>query len=380
MNNRLCEMFGIEFPIFAFTHCRDVAAAVSKAGGLGVLGAITFTPEQLEIELNWLDEHVGGKPYGVDVVMPVKSVDREAGLTDPATLAQELDKLIDPERKAFVEELCAKYDLPPLPKDADRPEGPIGEGILGWTEATGAPLVDIALGHDIALLASALGPPPMDVIDQAHSQGVKVAALVGSAHQGVRQVQNGADIIIASGYEAGGHTGELTSMILVPEVVEAVAPVPVLAAGGIGSGKQMAAAIALGADGVWTGSIWLTTQESDVPPLMMEKLLGATSKDTVRSRALTGKPARLLKTGWTDAWESPDTPEPLPMPLQFMLAMEAMARANHYQNREMMGMPVGQIVGHMNKVRPVKDVIFEMVEEFVEATERVESFLAPEKV
>lgn len=378
MNTDLCEMFGIEFPIFAFTHCRDVAAAVSRAGGMGVLGALAFTPEQLEIELSWIDEHCGGKPYGVDVVMPVKTADRDAGIRDTRDLAQQLYGMIDQQHWDYVEKILADHGVPPIPDDdrasgGEMREGLVGEGVLGWTEASGTPLIDIALGHDIALLASALGPPPKDAIDRAHAQGVKVAALIGRVEQAIRDVQQGVDIIIAQGYEAGGHTGEVASMVLVPDVVDAVSPVPVLAAGGIGSGRQMAAAMALGAQGVWTGSIWLTVAEANTSEIAMEKLLQARSSDTVRSRALTGKPARQLRTAWTEAWEAPESPGTLPMPLQFILNSKAMRRIQRSGNKELTGMPVGQIVSRMNQVRPAKDVVYEMVEEYIETMTKLSS-------
>jgi NAD(P)H-dependent flavin oxidoreductase YrpB (nitropropane dioxygenase family) len=377
MQNQLCEMFGIEFPIFAFTHCRDVAAAVSRAGGMGVLGALAFSPDQLEIELNWIDEHVDGKPYGVDVVMPVKSVDREQGLSDTKSLATDLYGMIDQEHWDYAEKILADHNIPPLPED-EEPAGsdPLSQGVLGWTAATGSPLIDIALAHPIKLLASALGPPPPEVIDRAHEQGVKVAALIGRVQQAIRDVQQGVDIIIAQGYEAGGHTGEVASMVLIPDVVDAIAPVPVLGAGGIGSGRQMAAAMALGASGVWTGSIWLTTSESDMSPVVLDKLLHATTTDTVRSRAMTGKPARMLRTAWTEAWEAPESPGTLPMPLQFILNSKAMRRIARSGNKEMAGMPVGQIVSRMNEVKSCRDVIFEMIEEYIDVTERIHGAVA----
>jgi NAD(P)H-dependent flavin oxidoreductase YrpB (nitropropane dioxygenase family) len=205
---------------------------------------------------------------------------------------------------------------------------------------------------------------------------VKVAALIGRTQQAVRDVQSGVDIIIAQGYEAGGHTGDIAGMVLIPDVVDAVAPTPVLAAGGIGSGRQMAAAMALGADGVWTGSIWLTVAESDMTPPIMEKLLAAGSGDTVRSRSMTGKPARQLRTAWTDAWESPESPGALPMPLQFILWSYAMRRITAADARELIGMPVGQVVSRMNKVRTAKDVVYDMVEEYIDVTERMNKALA----
>jgi NAD(P)H-dependent flavin oxidoreductase YrpB (nitropropane dioxygenase family) len=367
MKTRVCDTFGIDVPIFAFSHCRDVVAAVSKAGGLGVLGALAFTPEQLEIELNWIDEHIDGKPYGVDVVMPA-SYAGKGGDLDPERMDQQLAEMIPQEHKDFIEKVLAEHDVPPLGDDDDA-----GSGLLGWTHEGARPQVEISLAHPICLLVNALGPPPADVVEQAHANDVKVAALVGSVAQAERQVNQGVDMIVAQGYEAGGHTGDVGSMILIPDVVDAVGErVPVLAAGGIGTGRQMAAAMALGADGVWTGSIWLTTAESDTGPLVTEKLLAAGSRDTVRSRVISGKPARQLRTAWTDAWERPDAPGYLPMPLQYMATSEAQRRIAKYQVKELQGMPVGQIVGRMNQIRPVRDVMFDLVDEFLEATGRLD--------
>jgi NAD(P)H-dependent flavin oxidoreductase YrpB (nitropropane dioxygenase family) len=375
VKNRLTEMFGIEFPIFAFSHCRDVVAAVTNAGGMGVLGALAFTNEQLELELKWIDEHVDGKPYGVDVVMPVKTKDRELGLGgDAKDLGAQLRAMIGQEHWDYVDKILRDHGVDPsAPDNPDAPmAGGMAEGgVLGWAESTGATQIDIALQHDIALLASALGPPPREAIDRAHEQGVKVAALIGRVAQAQRDIADGVDIVIAQGYEAGGHTGEVATMVLIPDVVDAVAPVPVLAAGGIGSGRQMAAAMALGADGVWTGSIWLTTIENETSPLITEKLLRATSTDTVRSRSLTGKPARMLRTGWTEAWEAPESPGPLPMPLQFLLNAYANRKMAGHAPPELVGMPVGQIVSRMNSVRTTKQVVLEMVEEYIDITTKL---------
>ena len=354
MKNPLTEMFGIEYPIFAFSHCRDVVAAVTNAGGMGVLGALAFSPEELEQELTWIDEHVNGRPYGVDVVMPVKTVDRDQGIDDVSDIGATLREMISQEHWDYVDKILADNGVDVAAGDGELESGAgIGAGVLGWTAATGAPQIQIALQHPIALLASALGPPPKEAIDQAHEQGVKVAALIGRVEQAVRDVQQGVDIIIAQGYEAGGHTGDVATMVLVPDVVDAIAPVPVLAAGGIGSGRQMAAGMALGAAGVWTGSIWLTVAESDMSTVVTDKLLAATSGDTVRSRAYTGKPARQLRTAWTEAWEAPESPGTLPMPLQFILNSYAARKMGLNPPRQLVGMPVGQIVSRMNQVLSV---------------------------
>jgi NAD(P)H-dependent flavin oxidoreductase YrpB (nitropropane dioxygenase family) len=372
MRTRICETFDVEFPIFAFSHCRDVVAAVSRAGGMGVLGALAFSPEQLETELSWIDDHVDGKPYGVDVVMPASLAGSDV---------DKLEAMIPEAHRRWVEDVLEKHAVPPLPEDELKPEG-----LLAWTHDKAKRQVDIALTHPIKVIANALGTPPAEVIEQAHDAGVQVAALVGNAHHARAHVEAGVDIIVAQGTEAGGHTGDIASMVLIPEVVEAVQPAPVLAAGGIGSGRQMAAALALGAAGVWTGSIWLTVREADTNPVVVEKLLSASSRDTVRSRSWTGKPARLLKTAWTEAWDAEDSPGALPMPLQFMLTAEAMTRMNRYAHvegsraRELVGMPVGQIVGRMNAVRSARDVIYGMVSDYVDTVSRMsEELPLPDK-
>jgi NAD(P)H-dependent flavin oxidoreductase YrpB (nitropropane dioxygenase family) len=363
---------GIELPIFAFSHCRDVVAAVSKAGGFGVLGAVGFPPEQLAIELAWIDEHIGDKPYGVDIVIPGKY--EGMGEVDPVKLEQQLLAAIPAQHRQFADKILAEHGVPKLPEG----ERPIGQ-LLGWTAATATPQVEVALKHDkVRLIANALGTPPEDVIADIHGSGRLVAALCGSAKHALSHRKAGVDIIIAQGYEGGGHTGEIGSVVLWPEVIDAVAPTPVLAAGGIGNGRQIAAALAMGAQGVWTGSLWLTVQEADAPAAQMEAYLKATSRDTVRSRSFTGKPCRMLRNAWTEAWESPESPGTLGMPMQFMVTSEAVARGHRYADkaRDVMFNPVGQVVGQLNSVRTVKDVIYQLVEEYLEATERLQRLSA----
>jgi NAD(P)H-dependent flavin oxidoreductase YrpB (nitropropane dioxygenase family) len=303
----------------------------------------------------------------VDVVMPA-SYAGSGGELDPERMEQQLADMIPQEHRDFIERVLGEYEVPPLNEDEVR------SGLLGWTHEGARPQVEIALAHPTRLLVNALGPPPKDVVDLAHDHDVRVAALVGSLAHAERQVNQGVDMIVAQGYEAGGHTGDVAGMVLVPEVVDAVGDrVPVLAAGGIGSGRQMAAAMALGADGVWTGSIWLTTAESDTVPAVIDRLLAAGSRDTVRSRALTGKPARQLRTAWTDAWERPDSPGYLPMPLQYMATADAQRRIAKYSVDELRVMPVGQIVGRMQSVRPVRDVVLDLMDEFIDATQRLDT-------
>jgi len=365
MRTPICDRFGIEFPIFAFSHCRDVVAAVSRAGGLGVLGALAFTPEELEVELNWIDEHVDRLPYGVDLVMPANYVG--AGGTQPGEA--ELRAMIPQAHWDFAESVLAEFGVPALPPDST-PERARAAGLGVDDQAGGA--VEVALKHPVRLLVNALGPPPLEVVETAHSHDVLVGALVGNRRHAEKQVELGVDVIVAQGTEAGGHTGDVATMVLVPEVVDAVgSAVPVLAAGGIGSGRQMAAALALGAEGVWTGSIWLTVAEADTPPEALRNILAADSRSTVRSRAMTGKPARQLKTAWTEAWDRPDAPTTLPMPLQGILYGEVARRVTRAHNRDLAGFPAGQIIGRLDRVRPTSEVMFELVAEWVATTERL---------
>ena len=389
MRTELCDLFGIDVPIFAFSHCRDVVAAVTNAGGFGVLGALAFSPQQLEIELKWIDEHVHGRPYGVDTVMPMSYAGKDEGLGRADAKTGEVDasvfqRMIPQETRDWIEKVLEEYEVPPLPKDLPASERGAGgnAGLLGWTEGGGRNHVEVALRHErVKLLVNALGPPPKDVIDLAHQHGVKVAALTGAVEHAQRQKQAGVDIIVAQGTEAGGHTGEIGSMVLIPDIVDAVAPTPVLGAGGIASGRQAAAAMALGASGVWTGSVWLTVREADVSPLVKRKLFGARSRDAVRSRSLSGKPARLLRTAWTEAWERPDCPGTLPMPLQYMACSEAQtriglaARKEGAKARELVGMPVGQVVGRLSEEIGSADVIYQFIDEFVEAVDRLQGML-----
>lgn len=365
MHTPLCDQLGIEFPIFAFTHCRDVVVAVSKAGGFGVLGAVGFTPEQLEIELNWIDEHIGDHNYGVDIVIPNKYEGMDSNLSADE-LAKMLQDMVPQEHLDFAKKILTDHGVPLTDEDNESTLQ-----LLGWTEATATPQVEIALKHPkMTLIANALGTPPKDMIDHIHAEGRKVAALCGSPSQARKHADAGVDIIIAQGGEAGGHSGEVGSIVLWPQVVKEVAPVPVLAAGGIGSGQQIAAALALGAQGAWTGSQWLMVEEAENTPVQQQAYVKAGSRDTVRSRSFTGKPARMLRNDWTDAWESPDNPKPLGMPLQFMVSGLAVAATHKYPNEtvDVAFNPVGQVVGQFTKVEKTSTVIERWVQEYLEAT------------
>ena len=378
MNSKICEMLDIEFPLVAFTHCRDVVVAVSKAGGCGVLGAVGMSPEQLEKELKWIDEHIDGKPYGVDVLIPNKMVGKDEKFD-----ADKLAKMIPQEYADFRTDVLANHgiDAPEL-----RKIDTAGSSFAENTQSDGAKaLLDVAFKHPIKIIANALGVPPDWMIQMGKDNDCKVAALLGTAQHAINQVKAGVDILVVSGTEAGGHCGSVSTMVLIPEVHQAIQPygdVPILAAGGIVTGKQMAAAMAMGASGAWCGSVWLTTIESEVDPIVKETMVAANSSQTVRSRSRTGKHSRQLVTPWTQAWEAESAPEPLPMPLQPMVAEPALQKVNklaaggHEGAQDLATYWVGQGVGLMNQSISASDVVQEFKEDFVNAYERLNNFIS----
>ena len=378
MKSPICEMLDIEFPLVAFSHCRDVVVAVSKAGGCGVLGAVGMSPEQLEKELKWIDEHIDGKPYGVDVLIPNKMVGKDEKF-NPDKLA----KMIPQEYADFRTDVLENHGIEaPELREIDT----AGSGFAENTQSDGAKaLLDVAFNHPIKIIANALGVPPDWMIEMGKKNNCKVAALLGTAQHAINQVKAGVDILVVSGTEAGGHCGSVSTMVLIPEVHEAIQPygdVPILAAGGIVTGKQMAAAMAMGASGAWCGSVWLTTIESEVEPIIKEKMVSANSSQTVRSRSRTGKHSRQLVTPWTEAWESESAPEPLPMPLQPMVAEPALQKVNklaaggHEGAKDLATYWVGQGVGLMNQSISASDVVQEFKEDFINAYERLNDFVS----
>ena len=374
MKTPICEQYGIEFPLFAFSHCRDVVAAVTNAGGLGVLGGVAFRPDQLEQELCWIDDHVGGKPYGVDIIVPAKYEGKGENLT-----RDQLATRIPDEHRAFINELLVAHNI-------ELEELRVAGSALSGN--TGRELLEVSLNHPIKLMANALGVPPDYMIEMGKERGIPVAALVGAKEHAIKQVRAGVDLIVAQGTEAGGHCGEVSTLVLIPEVLEAISEIPggkvipVLAAGGIVTGRQMAACVAMGAAGAWTGSVWLTTEEAETAPHTKQKMLAASSRDTVRSAGRTGKPSRQLRSDWTDAWApNPGGRQPLPLPLQAMVAEPALRRIDKLAENGHPGAQalstyfVGQGVGLMNKIKPAREVVLEFIEDYVAAAERLSATL-----
>ncbi len=362
MKSALCEMFGIETPIFAFSHCRDVVVEVSRAGGMGVLGMGRMSPERLKEELTWIDAHIDGKPYGIDIVMP--------------STFEPLRGELPQEQVAFVRDLLDKAGIPRLPQ---QDEAQIKHTLLkelSFTPQDSQLMLDVAMEHPIKLIVNALGSPDRALVERAHARGIKVAAMAGAAKHAIRHKALGCDFVIAVGHEAGGHTGDTTSMVLWPRIVDAVAPLPVLGAGGVGRGRQMAAALALGCEGVWCGSVWLTTAQSEVSPDIKARLIEAGPNDSVHTRTVTGKPCRTLRNRFSDAWDAPDAPPVLSSPAQIQLWWgEGRTRVERARAREFLTYPVGQLVGDMNAETSVRQVMQDMLGELVEAKQRLDDLL-----
>lgn len=364
MTFAITDIVGAEFPLFAFSHCRDVVAAVTRAGGFGVLGGSSFTPKQLEEELSWIDSHVDGKPYGIDILIP------EHQSVGPGITKEEIAELIPPAHREFLLALLDQHGITATPEMVKPTRKP---GTLNGEE-----LLEVAFRHPIRLVANALGVAPPMMIERAREARVPVAALVGAKEHALRQVEAGVDIIVAQGTEAGGHCGEVSTLVLVPEVIRAVREVrdvPVLAAGGIMTGGQMAGLMAMGAAGVWTGSVWLATSESETSEVFREKMVAANSRATIRSKYRTGKPSRQLRSRWHDAWEEQGAPPALPMPIMSALSEPAMqiidriAESGDPKARELVTYFVGQGVGLVDGVRSAAAVVQTFKEEFADSVD-----------
>ena len=379
MNSKLCKELGIEFPLFAFSHCRDVVAAVTKAGGFGVFGATNLSGPELEIELNWIDSQVNGMPYGVDLIVPNNFVGKDENLSDEDMLGK-----VPQSHKDFAHNILENngIDVDPNELEEDR-KNHLRFGKNMTPEGAHESLT-VAFNHPIKMIVNALGMPPKQMVDMAKDAGVKVGALVGAKKHAINQINAGVDILIVAGGEAGGHCGEVSSMVLIPEVYNAIKDikdVPILAAGGIASGSQMAAAMAMGASGAWCGSVWLTTTEAETNPIVKEKMLSASSADTVRSKSRTGKHSRQLRSPWTDAWENSDQVQPLPSPVQPLVAEPALRKldklslAGNKQAADLATYWVGQAVGLMNETKSAGEVVQDFKTDFIEAYERLNGAL-----
>ncbi|MBP1685959.1 MAG: 2-nitropropane dioxygenase [Deltaproteobacteria bacterium] len=348
LHTKLCDSLGIEYPIVAFTHCKDVAVAVINAGGFACMGETHHTPDEIAADIKWIRERIGDKPFGIDLVFPAS--------VPPAGTAEELFAKIPKAQREFVEDMKKRYNIPP-PKR--RPE--LFE--LGWmNQETPRKQLEVALDERVPVLASGLGNPAF-VVKAAHERGMQVWGLVGKPRQAKKELEAGVDVIVAQGIDAGGHTGPIGTFSIVSQVAAMAGDRPVIAAGGITTGRHLAGAITLGASGVWCGTLWLTTRESDREMVIKEKLLAATQEDTSYSACISGFTMRTLKCKWHEEWESPNAPKPAPAPYQLLLFADVKQSAMDWKIESFMTEAAGQGVGFMTTMKPARQVVMDMVEE-----------------
>ncbi len=351
LRTKLCESLGIEYPIVAFTHCKDVAAAVINAGGFAVLGQTQSTPDEIEANIKWLRERIGDKPYGIDLVFPAS--------VPAAGSTEQLLAGIPAEQQAYADDIAKRYDIPEPKK---RPE----LYDLGWMEKeTPRKQLEVVLEERVPVIASGLGNPDF-FVPAAHERGMQVWGLVGKPRQAKRELEAGVDVIIAQGTDAAGHTGSIGTFSIVPQVKAIAGDAPVIAAGGITTGRHLAGAIALGASGVWTGTLWLPCRESDTDMLMKERLIEATAEDTSWSNCVSGFTMRTLKCKWHEEWSKPDAPKAAPAPYQLLLFAKNKQSAFDWGIKEFMTEASGQGVGFIDKMKPARQIVSDMVDEAYE--------------
>ena len=356
---RLCEEYGCEYPIVAFSHTRDVVVAASNAGAIGMLGCSTHSMDELRADLAWIKERVGDRPFGCDITLPSSYVQGNR---------EQLDEQIPEGHRAFVEDLIRDHAIP-----EPKTPGPWGTQRLRSLADTRAKL-ELFMNERIPIFASGMGSPAF-VLDELHDAGVKVWGLVGLARQAARELESGLDLIIAQGQDSGGHTGRIGTFSIVPEVAELARAydTPILAAGGITTGRHLVAALSLGAVGVWTGTLWLATHENGhLESWQKQKVVDARTQDAWVTTAMDGKRARGLRDSFVEAWEQPEAPPPLAMPLQGLLVGKLLQAAEDWDRRDWIRTPGGQGVGFVREIKPTRQVIFDVMEEAWDALDAMQ--------
>jgi len=356
LHTKLCDSLGIEYPIIAFTHCKDVVAAVTNAGAFAVMGETHHTPDEIEADIKWIREKVGDKPFGIDLVFPAS--------VPPMGSIEELKSKIPAEQRAFTEDIKKRYELPEPKKVPELYE-------LGWmTQDVPRKQLEVVLDENVAVLASGLGSPVF-ILEAAHARGMQVWGLIGKPRQAKRELEAGVDAIIAQGIDAAGHTGTIGTFSIVPEIVAIAGDKPVIAAGGITTGRHLAGAVALGAAGVWTGTLWLACRESDREMVIKEMIINAGVTDTRHSACISGFTMRTLNSKWHEEWARPDAPKPAPAPYQLLLFAEIKQSAMDWGIEPFMTEAAGQGVGFIDSMKPARQIVFDMVDEAITIFEEI---------
>ncbi|MEE8471023.1 MAG: nitronate monooxygenase [Dehalococcoidia bacterium] len=360
LRTKLCEMLDIEYPILLAgmggfggpVSGPELVAAVSNAGGLGILGCAFLPPHQIE-ELIKRTRSLTSKPFGVDTVLPAEVP--ESGTTSEFKL--ELPSQHS-EQADFVQRLKKELGIPDPERRQEINLSEIADNTV-WSGDLFKEQIEVILEERVPVYAAGLGDPGF-MVDEAHARGMKVISVVGHTRAARRVAKSGVDLIVAQGIESGGHTSRVATMALVPQVVDAVSPIPVVAAGGIGDGRGLVAALALGAVGVWCGTVFVATNESIYEDYLKQRIVAETEDDTVVSRVITGKRARYLKNRLIDVWEKEGLPT-LPLPLQPIVLLPILDGAFEARMADIVPAPAGQIAGMIKNLRPAGQVVEDMV-------------------
>lgn len=375
LRTSLCDLLDIEYPVILAgmgagsggSALAELVAAVSEAGGLGVLGAAGLGPDQIHEQCAKIRK-LTSKPFGVDILLPGNTAEAPApagnGGSDagPSREGRSPLDLLPSQYKEWVEGAINKFYLKEPPPPAPRPLDGGAARAEGSRDRRSREVqqVEAIVEERVAVFASGLGNPA-PYVKQFHDIGTKVLALVGNVKNAKRVAEGGADVVVAQGYEAGGHTGRIGTFALVPQVVDAVSPTPVVAAGGVGDGRGIAAALALGAIGVWVGTAFLATHEANVLPELKQRILNATEEDTRVTRLYSGKTMRNINNPLIELWEESGL-QALPMGLQGIVSGRVTAAARASGRPELTMNPAGQISGMLKEIRPAREVLEEMVE------------------
>ncbi|MBW2063131.1 MAG: nitronate monooxygenase [Deltaproteobacteria bacterium] len=370
LRTKLCDILNIEYPILSAGMgpslvgekagaTVELVVAVSEAGGLGVLGAAGFTVEEMREQIREIKK-LTDKPFGVDILLPKQFVEMgdqpfEKGAEIPLT---ELIKRLPKEHFEWLMKIKEEMRLPDLESSF----------ASGSTTSRPNASVKACIEEGVPLFCAGLGNPGF-MVEDAHAAGMKVLGISGNTKNVRRIAQAGADLVVAQGHEAGGHTGRVGSMALWPQAVDAAASTPLLAAGGIGDGRGLAAALAVGCVGVWVGTRFLASVEAGALPIQKETIVEATDEDTRRTYLYTGKTSRAIYNQLHDLWENSGL-EPLPLGIQGLLASALAEMFNKAEMKEYMGPFSGQVAGLIDEVTPAAQIVEEMVEETVDILTR----------
>ncbi len=345
LHNKICEDLGAQVPIFGFTHSLDAAIAVTRSGGVGIWGATRSTPAEIEEGVSRMGSELGDLPFGVDLVIPPGMPERDN--------RDEIEAAIPAEHRAFIASMRHKYGVPDDGNPGMRSR-------FVRSEQMAREQVDVVMDSSISVLALGIGSPEW-VIGPAKERGKTLVSLVGQPKHAIKALQAGADMLVAQGTDAGAHTGPVGTFSLVPQIVDVAGDVPVIAAGGVATGRHIAAAMAMGAVGVWLGTAWLFCEEEHTEPQVLEKLIAGASADAIISRADSGKTLRQIRTAWTDEWAAPGAPEPLKMPYQDILVGDILGQIERHEIAPLMHSPVGQSVAYFDRLTTVNAVMSGLV-------------------